>query len=93
MKIDWRKKYDNIALFYELKARVRLNGKFGFVDLQGNEVVPLKYDWVDSFNNGRAAIRIGDYWGEVDLNGKEYFSPEVRAKLRKDKIQRLLKDL
>jgi hypothetical protein len=28
-------------------AKVRLNGKWGCIDLRGNEVVPLKYDEID----------------------------------------------
>jgi hypothetical protein len=86
-------KYDRNGYFSEGRARVRLNEKYGFMDLQGNEVIPLKYDYVGDFLNGKALIRIGNCIGYVDINGKESFSPEVRAKLRHLKIERLLKDL
>jgi hypothetical protein len=84
-------KYDLGLYFFKGRARVTLNGKYGVVDLQGNEVVPLKYDDIGYFSNDKASIRIGDCSGVVDMDGKEYFSPEDRAKLRKDKIQRILK--
>jgi hypothetical protein len=86
-------KYDSIGIFSEGLAGVSLNGKCGFVDLQGNEVIPLKYDSIGIFRNGRAFIQIGDIWAEVDLNGKEHFKQQDRAKLRENKIQRLLKGL
>jgi hypothetical protein len=93
MEIDWRKKYDNSGIFHEGRAWVKLNGKRGFVDEHGNEVIPLKYDGVGSYHNGKALIQISDCWGQIDLDGKEYFTPQARAKLRQLKIQQLLKDL
>jgi hypothetical protein len=125
--VDWKKKYDSVGDFREGRAwvehngkcgyvdehgneviplkynfigenkdgrlRVELGGKYGFVDTQGNEVISIKYDFVFPFHKGKATIRIVDCWGEVDQDGKECFSPEDRAKLRKYKLQRLLKDL
>jgi hypothetical protein len=81
---NWKEKYDDVGSFQEGRAWVKLNRKYGFVDLQGNEVIPPKYDDVFSFYEGRARVR---------LNGKEYFKPQDRAKLRENKIQQLLKDL
>jgi hypothetical protein len=87
----WTKKYHSVGKIYEGRVRVSLNGKWGFIDVNGNEVIPLKYDCVGSFFCGKATIRIGDCRGEVDLDGKEYFSPEDRAKLRRNKIHSYLK--
>jgi hypothetical protein len=86
-------KYDKVGNFQEGRAWVRLNRKYGFVDLQGDVLIPLKYDWISIFHNNKADIQISNCWGQIDLNGKEYFSTEDRAKLRKAKVQRLLKDL
>jgi hypothetical protein len=86
------KEYDSVGVFQEGRAWVMLNRKYGFVDIDGNEVIALKYDDIGCFYNGKANIQIGDIWGQVDLNGKEYFKPQDRAKLRKAKIQRLLSD-
>jgi hypothetical protein len=86
------KKYDMIGDVGEGRAWVYLNNKWGFLDADYIEVIAPKYDYIGYFQNGKANIQIGDVWGQVDLNGKEYFSPEARTKLRKDKIQRLLEN-
>jgi serine/threonine protein kinase len=58
------KKYSFEGSFYEGLARVELNGKWGFIDKTGKEVIPLKYDWAGAFSEGLAA---------VELNGKTYY--------------------
>jgi hypothetical protein len=49
-------------------ARVDLNGKCGFVDKKGREVVPLKYDAVQSFSEGMAAVRLEGKWGFISVS-------------------------
>ena len=41
--------------------RVRRNGKFGFIDILGNEIIPCKYTKIDPFKNDVARV-----WGEVN---------------------------
>ena len=48
---EWCKKYDGAGGAYEGLAWVKLNGKYGFVNLKGEEVVPPKYDDVENFPN------------------------------------------
>jgi hypothetical protein len=90
----WRERYDYVGNFKEERARVRLNGKYGFVDTEGNEIVPLKYDWADSFYDGRAVTQVkinGEIIeGEIDLDGKEYFSKEALPKLRKYRLPNII---
>lgn len=72
-------KYDAIGFFSEELAVVRigspLNGKYGFIDKTGKEVIPLKYDYVTEFSEGLAAVRIGDWekgkYGYIDKAGRE----------------------
>lgn len=65
-------KYDFIGQFSEGLAEAKLNGKAGFVDKSGKEVIPLiKYDMVESFSEGLAQVRLIDKWGLIDKNGKE----------------------
>lgn len=71
--------YDSAADFSEGRAAVGKSGVGnGFIDINGNEVVPLIYSDVDSFKNGVAKVRIsedGYYFytflreGTIDLNG------------------------
>jgi len=54
---------------------VGLNGKLGFIDKSGKEVIPPKYDAASDFSEGLAAVRIGDRntgkWGFIDKSGNE----------------------
>jgi hypothetical protein len=68
---DAHKRYDQIGRFSEGRARVQLNGKYGFIDLEGNEVVPLKYDSVGYYQEGRVIVRLNGKYGVIDLDCKE----------------------
>lgn len=48
---------------------VSRNGKEGFLDLQGNEVIPCEYDEIGLFRQGRAFVRKGDLCGIIDTLG------------------------
>ena len=56
--------------------------KFGYIDTNGREVVPLIYDWAKDFSDGMAAVGVGierDEWGyyvkykygAIDKTGRE----------------------
>lgn len=58
---------------------VQLNGKWGFIDRYGKEVVPLKYQDVGGnfgFNEGLAAVEQNNKWGYVDKTGREVIPPQ-----------------
>lgn len=49
----------------------RINDKWGFVDKDGNTVVPNEYDMVTEVNKyGFAGIRLNGKWGVIDSEGK-----------------------
>ena len=50
-------------------AAVRKNGKWGFIDTNGNEVIPFYFDDALSFGQHLAAIKIGEFWGYISLYG------------------------
>jgi hypothetical protein len=54
-------------------ARVSLNGKYGFVDKNGLEIIPLTYDEAYSFSDGMARISIFGKNGYINKKGKEIF--------------------
>lgn len=54
-----------------LKIQTDKKGKCGYVDLQGNQVVPCKYDVAFPFENGSGKVRKGEKYGMVDASGKE----------------------
>ena len=54
-----------------LKPYMGGNGKWGFIDKSGNEVVPCKYDWADSFSEGLASVILDGKYGSIDKSGNE----------------------
>ncbi len=67
-----QKKYDyKDNHYYEGLAAVRLNGKWGFIDKSGNEVIPIKYDEAFIFIEGLALVSLNHKRGFIDKNGNE----------------------
>ncbi len=50
------------------------DGKYGFLDLSGDEVIPFIYDEVYSFQEGLSAACKGGKWGFIDKAGMEVIS-------------------
>jgi hypothetical protein len=57
--------------FSEGLARVKLNGKYGYIDKTGKEVIPCKYDNAENFSEGLAIVMLNDKYGFIDKTGKE----------------------
>ncbi len=69
--IKTSKKYDYVStVLLEGFAKTRLGDKWGFVDISGNEVVPVKYDEAYEFFEGLAPVRLGNKWGFVNGKGE-----------------------
>ena len=68
---DWRDKYDSVGNFFKGLAVVKLNRKWGFVNVTGKVMIPLKYDSVGSFHEGLAGVLLNGQGGLVDKTGKE----------------------
>ncbi|MBK6344994.1 MAG: WG repeat-containing protein [Bacteroidales bacterium] len=67
-------KYSSIYSFSDELARVECEGKWGFIDKNGNEVIKCKYDKVSDFTDGMAAVSLdGKWWGYIDKQGYEVF--------------------
>src|SRR5947208_10518550 len=79
------KNYESIRDFSNGYAAVKMNGKCGFIDKEGVEVIPCKYDDVyDGFSkDGLAAMKLNDKWALIDKKGNELtpFLYEEVAKL------------
>ena len=61
-KGDWR----GIAM------SVQRDGKWGFVDINGGEMIPCKYDLVENFlskNDSITPVAIGEHFGYVNMKG------------------------
>ena len=66
-------KYETADDFSEGLAPVRSNGKWGYIDTTGREVIPCIYDHAEKFKNGLAAVGNGkgsaQQWGYIDKTG------------------------
>ena len=70
--------YDGAWKFNEGLAAVKLNGKYGYINKLGQEIVPLKYDaytnglaFRESFSEGMAPVRLNEKFGYVNKQGQE----------------------
>ncbi len=71
VKPQTNKYYDGVACLGEGLARVKLNGKWGYINKIGKEVIPLKYDYLYAFREGLAEAELNKKWGFIDRTGKE----------------------
>lgn len=59
----------------ENRIPVKVDGKIGFLDKAGKQIIPPRYDAVYKFSGGVAPARIGSKkegrWGLVDVDGNE----------------------
>lgn len=68
--------YEDVRDFSEGLAGIKKGGKWGFIDKDGNEVIPCNFDQVGNFSEGIVAVgkRNGidsTIWGFIDRNGNE----------------------
>jgi hypothetical protein len=64
-------RYRDIADFHNGRARVMLdNGKYGYIDEKGCEVIPCTFDQADNFLEGKATVTQGKKTFEIGIDGK-----------------------
>lgn len=57
-------------------AAVKIDGKWGFADLNGAIVIKPQYEDARSFSYGIAAVKTGGKWGFIDKSGVMKIKPE-----------------
>ena len=57
-------------------AAVEKNGRWGFIDQKGREIVRPQYQDVLPYGESRAAVKKGNQWGFIDKHGKETVKPQ-----------------
>ncbi|WP_201317526.1 WG repeat-containing protein [Paenibacillus sp. EPM92] len=76
--VPFSRGYQSIDRFHEGLALVRsarLPLSYGFIDRQGNEVIPLQYYDAGCFHGGMVAVRtFDDRWCFINREGKQLFS-------------------
>jgi hypothetical protein len=67
------------SFFSEGLAITSLDGKYGFINRQGYEIVSPRFELVRSFENGYAAVRQHGAWTFINKQGKKLFPPRYQA--------------
>lgn len=61
--------FNDANTFKEGLAGVKHNGKWGFINYQGDVIVKFEYDDTRYFKNGYCAVKKGNKWGAIDKKG------------------------
>ena len=67
-------KFERAMSFSDGMAVVKLNGKFGCIDIAGETVIPYRFDAAYSFSEGLAAVKINGKWGYINKSGSAVIS-------------------
>ncbi len=62
--------YEHMLPAADGRVAVFADGYWGFVDLDGELVVPMQFYSVNSFKEGLAAVCYENYWGYIDVSGE-----------------------
>jgi WG containing repeat len=68
--------FGNAGDFSEGLARVLIDGKCGYINLDGKQVIPARFTRASDFRGGLAAIRQGNQWGFVNTRGQVAIAPQ-----------------
>jgi hypothetical protein len=64
-RFDIAEKFGNNGL-----AKVKGGGKWGYINLKGEEVIPLRFDEVGDFSYGLAPVKSNSKWGYINAEGQ-----------------------
>ena len=67
-EIITKRKYDHICSIYGELAKVVINGKCGFIDRAGNEIVPCKYDDVQVLKDGVILVKLNNETLQINID-------------------------
>ena len=70
--------FDDAWPFSEGLARVKQNGKWGFIDKAGALAIPPSFEEAESFSEGLARVKQNGKWGFIDRAGKVVVAPGYR---------------
>ena len=81
-------KYDETSEFNSIFI-VKLNGKYGIVQADGTELLPLQYDefqkwWCYGRKSTAYMVQIGEKWGVIDVNTREYIFEPIYDEISDD---------
>jgi hypothetical protein len=75
----FERSFDEVGLFSEGLARVRVNDKWGYLDKSGNLKIPVRFDDARDFAEGLAGVEINGKWGFINKNGTFVIPHEFKS--------------
>ena len=63
--------FDDARDFKEGFAAVKKDGKWGYINTKGEQIVECKFDGVGDFNEGFAAVKKDGKWGYINTKGEQ----------------------
>lgn len=70
----------SFARAYQHSSEGRLvvgdGNRLGYIDCQGELVIPFQFDAVRNFSDGLAAVQMGSRWGYIDRSGQFVIAPK-----------------
>jgi len=63
-------KFEDAGVFSEGLAQVRSNGKWGYINTEGQIVIPATFDGATPFRNGMALTALEGKWHYIDREQK-----------------------
>lgn len=73
--------FDDVGLFSEGLAPVKISDKWGYIDTLGNIKTPVKYEEAYMFKNGLASVKINGKYGCIDNTGNIVIKPKFENPL------------
>lgn len=73
--------FERIEDFSCGRGLVRMSGRYGFVDKEGNFAIKCEYDGASSFEHGLAFVMKGGTWQYIDTEGKVVWQGEPPKKI------------
>ena len=65
--------FDDVNYFDEGIVAVFKDGKWGYINTKGEQIIECKFDYADDFNEGFAAVQKDDKWGYINTKGYPAF--------------------
>lgn len=72
-------KYEELGEFSEGMAAVMRNGRWGFINVYGKEIIECNYDAATPFHEGKASVRKGELWGYIDKKNQVVIPIKIEA--------------
>ncbi|MBS5810548.1 MAG: WG repeat-containing protein, partial [Campylobacter concisus] len=63
--------FDGAGNFKEGFSAVKKDGKWGYINTKGEQIIECKFDDTNYFNEGFAAVKKDGKWGYINTKGEQ----------------------